>query len=240
MTGTRTCRSPRRDSSQSQRRLRRRGTFRSEPCAGWSGPQTHRLREHRMPSAGDGVVMSLVALRALRIASPESRIPRLARAEARLSAEARPDEQRRHTPDRFQHDRPAHLGPARSPFIERNRDFDDVEAAHPGVMGELDLKRVAIRSDRGRTLQAGYDGNTGRGFGAEQARPRQQDEVVEFGPVGHDAEFKMRLYGFRRGRQLRCLRQPFQVRVDHHGDQSLKIYRRLPCKLPLRFRRIAD
>ena len=147
MTGTRTCRSPRRDSSQSQRRLRRRGTFRSEPCAGWSGPQTHRLREHRTPSAGDGVVMSLVALRALRIASPESRIPRLARAEARLSAEARPDEQRRHTPDRFQHDRPAHLGPARSPFIERNRDFDDVEAAHPGVMGELDLKRVAIGFD---------------------------------------------------------------------------------------------
>ena len=107
----------------------------------------HPLREHRTPSAGDGVVLSLVALRALRIPSPESRIPRLRRAaEAGLSAEARLDEQRRNTPGRFEHDRPAHLGPARSPFIEHDRDFD-VEAAHPGVMGELDLKCVAIGFD---------------------------------------------------------------------------------------------
>lgn len=100
----------------------------------------HRLREHRTPSAGDGVVMSPVALRVLRIPSPEFR-------------------------------------------------------------------------DWG---------------GWEDLGPE---------PVGHDdsAEFKMRLYDLRPGRQLRCLRQPFQVRVDHHGDQSLEIYRRLPSKLPLRF-----
>src|SRR6267143_4169146 len=63
-----------------------------------------------------------------------------------LTLPAEPEE--RHPPDRFEHDRLAHLRAAGRAVDERDRDLDRLEARALRPIRHLDLEGVALRRDR--------------------------------------------------------------------------------------------
>src|SRR3954447_14535113 len=64
------------------------------------------------------------------------------------AAEQRLEAEKRHLPDRLEHDRAAHLRVALLAVREADRDLDDTEALAQSPVGRLDLEGVASRSDR--------------------------------------------------------------------------------------------